>query len=370
MDSLFGIVRAGEILDMDLSHSIILVKRKDVNDLCAFTIDTISPFVKQLLKKELVKAEHKERLRAYLLTSRVKNSRMLAGLIFESLAQLQLQEKALLDLIPMVKVEAPRSRNAKWESQLRNKASAANTLSQVEFEPEDTVEYNASELSKLQPGVFYVPTAPNQVGLDSFILTDQFLYFFQFSIAAKHEIKEGMMLFLSQSALKETLQGLEWRFIFVIPPGSTIFCPESNIGMLKGFWDRVTLFTAEIDFERGQPQDDENLNTILNEPSHPSPSSSHQMRSSTGPLAQKDVSPISEATSSQIRCSIGQSAQKGKARAVSPVTEATPSHQTRFSTRQLAQKRKRKALSPGPANEATSSKSRQPGGRKVLKTGE
>ena len=56
--------------------------------------------------------EKKEQLRTYLQTSKTRESRIVAGLLFESLAQLQLQEEVALTLFPMVKVKPPGSRNA------------------------------------------------------------------------------------------------------------------------------------------------------------------------------------------------------------------------------------------------------------------
>jgi len=133
------------------------------------------------------------------------------------------------------------------ESQPSSRADAANPPFPIQFKPTDTVEYNESKLSGFQPGVFYVPMSSSQVAFDSFILVDQVLYIFQFSISALHENTEGITKFLSQPTLEEKLQGTEWRFVFVIPPGSMIVCSESNVAKLKGFGDRARLFTAEID---------------------------------------------------------------------------------------------------------------------------
>ena len=217
------------------------------SDLWGFTIEPISLSVKRLLKKQLMKVEQKERLRTYLLIARVQDSRIMTSIVFESLAQLQLQEEVTLNLVPMVEVPAPRGGNAKWESQPSSRAGAPFP---IQFKPADTVEYNESELSGFQPGVFYVPMSSNQVAFDSFVLVDQVLYIFQFSISALHEITEGVTKFFSQPTLKEKLQGAEWRFVFVISPGSTIVCSESNVAKLKGFWDMARPFTAEIDVHK------------------------------------------------------------------------------------------------------------------------
>jgi len=244
LDSLLSAVRMSEMLNMDLSHSILLIQRKDVNKLHGYTIEPISLSIKRLLKKQLMKVEQKERLRTYLHLARVQDLRIMTSIIFESLAQLQLQEGVTLNLVPIVKVPAPG--DATWEFQPCSHADAANPPFLIQFKPTDTVEYDGPELSGFQPGVFYVPISSNQVAFDSFILVDQVLYIFQLSISASHETTEAIMEFFSQPALEEKLQGAEWRLVFVIPPRLTI-CPESNVAKLKGFWDRARLFTAEID---------------------------------------------------------------------------------------------------------------------------
>jgi len=62
------------------------------------------------------------------------------------------------------------------------------------------------------------------------------------------------------------LKEVEWCFIFIIPCGSMIVCPEVNIMKVKRFWDKARLFTAEVDLHKlhylGQPQD---INVISNE---------------------------------------------------------------------------------------------------------
>ena len=256
IDTLLSAVRLGEDLDMDTkdSDSIILLKRQDAgsaDDLHLFhrfTIEPITLSVKRLLKRQLLKVEMKERLHTYLQISKTHESRVVASLVFEALAQCQLQEEVTLTLTPMVRVQSPGSEeNAKWQYQSSSPAGAADPPFLIRFKPMDTAEYEGSTLEEFQAGVFYVPTPLNQITFDSFILVDQILYIFQFTIAASYDIEQGIMKFFSQVPLRDKLQGAEWRFVFVIPRRSEIVCPESNIKKLKWFWDTARLFTAEID---------------------------------------------------------------------------------------------------------------------------
>ena len=316
LDTLVTAAEMGEDLNMCLSHSILLIKRKNVDDLHEFTIEPMSLSVKRLLKKQLrrlVTVEKRERLQTYLRLAELYDLRILAAIVFESLAQLQLQEEVTLNLVPMVKVSAPQSRgNAKWESQSRSPVDAFWIL----FKPTDTVKYEESTLSGFQAGVFYVPMSSNESAFDSFILVDQVLYIFRFSIASLHEIDEGITKLLSRPTLKAKLEGVEWRFVFVIPSGSTIICSESNFANLKEFWNSARLFTAKIDvYQAGQPRGGDG-NSNPNVPNHlDHPSLRHT-------------------------CS---------------------------STRQSGEKRKAQVDSP--VNKATSSKAQKPGRRKVLKAG-
>ena len=285
LDSLLQFVQDGEELDMKLSHSIILIKRQDVGDLLTPVIEPITLSVERRLKKRLIEVEQKERLRTYLLFSTVRQSRMLSGMIFESFAQLHLQETGALDLVPMEFVPPKGRANAKWEYLPMGDAGRINPITPIQLQLEEIAEYDGSELSSFRAGALYVPASSTQVGFDSLVLVDQVLYIFQFTIADEHGIKEGIMKFLSQATLQDVLKGVEWHFIFVIPRGSRIVCPRSNVAKMSQFWGKAKLFAAELDTrKRKEPQDD-SPNIKPKEPNHPP--SSRTTRSSTKQIAQK-----------------------------------------------------------------------------------
>jgi len=105
----------GESLDMELSHTIILVTRENVDDLFKFNIEPISLSVNRLMKQRLLEAGQKERLRTYMLHEKVEDSRIVLGILFEALAQIQLQKEVDLNLVRMVKESTQRG-NDKWKS--------------------------------------------------------------------------------------------------------------------------------------------------------------------------------------------------------------------------------------------------------------
>jgi len=90
LDSLLSYIRMGERLDIDLSHAIILIRRENLDNLFKFNIEPISPSVNRLMKRRLLEKGQRERLRTYMLHEKVENSRIVLGILFESLAQIQL----------------------------------------------------------------------------------------------------------------------------------------------------------------------------------------------------------------------------------------------------------------------------------------
>jgi len=238
----------GESLDMELSHTIILVTRENVDDLFKFNIEPISLSVNRLMKQRLLEAGQKERLRTYMLHEKVEDSRIVLGILFESLAQIQLQKEVDLNLVRMVKGSTQRG-NDKWKSRPSSDTSSQATSSHILFKPKDTDEYANSHPSDIKEGVFYVPLSQNEVAFDSFLLVDKVLYLFQMTIASRHEIKEGIM----ESLEHPTLMGAEWHFIFVTPSGTPIVCSQANVAKMGEFRDKASLFVAEIDFHKLEP---------------------------------------------------------------------------------------------------------------------
>ena len=244
-----------------------------------FIVEPISSHVRQELKLKLMAAQQEERIRVYKLFETVPASRRLAGLVFEAIVQLQLQNQVALTLIPMIKEQTPRKKFRQWSSQsLDNLAStstaptsiaptstvptstqdsssvgamAANILT-IDFKPLSTIQFPKPRPrpEELSSGIYYVPESPNQVGFDSFIVKNKILYIFQFTIADSHPIKGGLVDFFLHTSLHKILEDKEWYFIFVIPQGGRVVCSESGDEKLKEFWKDVKFFTAEVDPEK------------------------------------------------------------------------------------------------------------------------
>ncbi|KAI9446376.1 hypothetical protein H4582DRAFT_1905253 [Lactarius indigo] len=109
-----------------------------------------------------------------------------------------------------------------WHS---DHGSGANPLSvrQIDFTPVDW-DLDSSYPCQIEDGVYYTPKARNQGAFDSFIMTDQKLYIFQFTMGSDHLIKKGILPFFSQESLPPRAN---WYFVFVVLLGLEISCPQS-----------------------------------------------------------------------------------------------------------------------------------------------
>jgi len=94
----------------------------------------------------------------------------------------------------------------------------------IDIRPHQTVEFTDDGPSPVLPDVFYVPAATNHEALDSFILLNGHLYIFQFTVGMKHDIKPGLIHFLTPRQGVPSIGN--WRFVFVIPPNLILKCPR------------------------------------------------------------------------------------------------------------------------------------------------
>jgi len=135
-----------------------------------------------------------------------------------------MKQQITLDLIPMVKMQSGGSGQGK--NLLRWHIHSANStpVRQIRIKPKCTEPYPASGPDQIKDKVYYVPKAPNQVAFDSFIMAKKKLYIFQFT-GSDHPIKNGTIPFFSQ--YKRLPAKADWYFVYVVPPGSGVSCPQT-----------------------------------------------------------------------------------------------------------------------------------------------
>src|SRR5258708_31890125 len=248
LDMLMKLASNLQNLDMhDVSHKIVLVSRTQDFELAQIT--PITSYVKSRLVRKLQDEERNRRLRFYSDLERVPGGRALAGLIYESLAHQVFEVNINLHLIPMVKLGGLTAERKlpQWHSShqpLDNHAletlrdGALHQTVNVQFTPSTMGECQGNN-PHITQGVYYVPKSQNQVGFDSFIYArDGFLYIFQFTISSNRGINPKMIPFFERNP---SLPMEKWRFVFIIPSGLTIACPQSRgLGGMK-------LFSAVVD---------------------------------------------------------------------------------------------------------------------------
>jgi hypothetical protein len=234
-----------------LSHKVCLISREKREDVHSRPIVApITSFIQSKLANQLRVLEQAERIRLYKQFSKVPDSRAVAGIYFEAAAQRCLQDGMTLKLVPMVRLSTSRrGTQPQWYSshvRLDNKsleASRSDALQaflEINIKPSQTVAYSDNGSSHISSEILYIPELTNQVAFDSFILLDNILYIFQFTISAGHDIKPGLIDFLGQFSGLPSMEN--WRLVFIIPQNQTVTCPQSRSVELRGLHP----YSAEI----------------------------------------------------------------------------------------------------------------------------
>jgi hypothetical protein len=181
----------------------------------------------------------------------------MCGTLFEAIGLCVVPEGLSITLLPMVRL--PRKPNAKtrprWYTShvpLTNTAleaarkQALLRSQTIEFTAIRTEEFETDDVLHLLEHVFYVPVSGNQEALDAFVLLDGILYILQFTVGQNHSIKPGFVEFLQKCQDVPPLE--EWKFVFLVPPGSTLLCPEpkSELAALCN----LNPYSAELDLRR------------------------------------------------------------------------------------------------------------------------
>ncbi|KAI0301474.1 hypothetical protein BC826DRAFT_1183413 [Russula brevipes] len=263
------ISKAAYLSFSDVPYTIFMVKRTDPDNLGTMTIVPTSPAIEMKLKSKIRALQHAEQIQ---LIDWLARKKPMAGLVFEALAQSVFQRRVILKLVPMQKRSSGPGSTIRWVSTHEGQSlhttkgsdadmdrTEAHSSIIVKFSPRKTVEHKGATIHQEQEieGVFFVPKSTNQATFDSFIVSDGFLYIFRFSIAAEHDIDQGLVSFFSRQALLDRLPPkTRWYFIFVIPSGNSISCPQPRDRELAEFLKDVRLFSAQLRLDKDPARDD------------------------------------------------------------------------------------------------------------------
>jgi hypothetical protein len=247
-------------IKQDVSHAIFLIRREDtpachVEYLQRYTIEPITDVTSQTFVHLLKRAEQEQRLDLYQTFSQVSHTRRLAGLTYEMIGHSRFEESEVnLSLIPMALEDKRKTKkkNDAWLSQIPSHELDGTIV--LNFAPQSAAMYKWPAPDAVTPVTYYMPKSTNQVAFDSFVVVDQVVYMFQFTIATKHEIKPGIADFLSHLRLRTTIEDL--RFVFVIPPGHKVECPQASDEKLEQFWNTVKMYSAVVDPDFKIPEEE------------------------------------------------------------------------------------------------------------------
>ena len=170
--------------------------------------------------------ERAEQLRLYNFFAKVPESRKMAGVFYEVLAQQRFQEKISLSIITMVKFDrrepTQKSKMPRWYTShvlltsLELEALRQNALRHVisiNIVPSRTEELTDNGPSHIEQDVLYIPEATNHEPLDSFIWHGDHLYFFQSTINEEYDgVKPRVFPIFNR--FPNIPQVSNWRFVF------------------------------------------------------------------------------------------------------------------------------------------------------------
>jgi hypothetical protein len=247
---------AAQLSFTEFSHTIFMLKRMDFNDLRAVTVVPATPSVETWLKSKIRALQHAEKIQLYHRFAGVKASMQIAGLVFGSLAQSILQHRVAIEIVPMQKRSL--GSTIRWVSTHEDPDWADQRSMTVDFSPREIVdEYDGATIRQPQQGIEGIFFIPKQAAFDSFVVFDGILYIFQFSIAAEHDIEQGLASF-SRQGLDWLPPKTKWYLIFVIPSGKRITCPQPHDHELVDFLTEkdVGLFYAQLKLDKDPSRDD------------------------------------------------------------------------------------------------------------------
>ena len=201
----------------------------------AHTVAPITESIKSKLARQLRIVSRKQQIDPYTLFSKSSQTKKMCNTLFDAIGLCIVPEGLDITLLPMVRL--PQNPNARshppWytshasltnETLEAQRQQALRPSEAIQFPPATTQEFKANEILSLHKGVFFVPVSEIQEALDAFLLLHGILYILQFTIGQNHGIQPGFVKFLQKCQNVPPLE--EWKFVFLIPPGTTLLCPE------------------------------------------------------------------------------------------------------------------------------------------------
>jgi hypothetical protein len=245
------------ISEFEISHKLGLISRVERNDMHSYCI--VKPMTESIqsgLARQLQIVSRKEQIELYRLFSKSPQTMQMCGTLFEAIALNMIPEGLTIKLLPMVRLHRePNSKNRpRWYSSHKTltnedlearRKEALRESKTVQLPATETRIFKKGEVLSLLDGSFYTPIAGNEETLDAFLFQNGILYIIQLTVAGHHFIKPGFVNFLQNCLNVPPLE--DWMFVFLIPPGSMLKCPEVK-SELPGLRD-LNPYSAELDLQ-------------------------------------------------------------------------------------------------------------------------
>jgi hypothetical protein len=216
-----------------------LIRRSKKHDLDSDTlVMPITDYIRSELVIRLQKSSLRQLIETYHKFFPMHPLRGMCGAIFESICHRRFQEQIFIRYMRMVRLPAGGSKLHSSHHTIENqdleerREVAFHESVILNVRPSRARVYDGQGLDP-EPGVYYyLAQKPSQAALDSFILYDDILYIFRFTVSDEQGIKEGLIAECAKLSIPEGKR----LFIFVIPDGVKLLkCPYPKSLELQRF---------------------------------------------------------------------------------------------------------------------------------------
>ena len=250
IESLRKLVTLGDPGPDGQSHAIFVMKRYDIDDLKEAYMAPMTAKVEMKIMNHFVELQRLELINLYHTFAPVDGTKVVAGLLYETLAHRRVEEGITLTLKPMERVK----KRINFHCNVRGAQQAPTSMDVDTPEMPITIPANTpfiyEELASVdpEPNRLYVPRARNQAEFDSFVIVNEYLHLLQFTVSGTHGLTPKVEELLREM-IKPGVPAMEnWRFIFITP----IDCDVTVIvpSVVNTFLVGVPLYSAHLDIDQ------------------------------------------------------------------------------------------------------------------------
>ena len=215
-------------LTMDkMSHKLCLLRREDINDVESdFLISPITEHIQYEIANRILFCSLQRQIETFQSLYSNPSSKAMAGTVFENIFHLRFRQRIFIQFMPMVRSD--KRRNLRWHAShcaIKPSVFDAEELEkkrQVALRHCVTLEVHHPSFFvydrlafALRQNVYYIPKKLNEAVFASFILKDDILYLFQFTVFEEHRINDKLILRFEECTNVPPRD--KWRFILIIP---------------------------------------------------------------------------------------------------------------------------------------------------------